>query len=188
MKPNASRETKRLEKVLKPLGRTEATRAIETAVEYLGSGLVRGGQSRYRVLGAQLAITRGTDKGTPARLIEVFVIDYLNRRQFRVLVAGTRATEAGELDWQPAFSAEEIEEAEALVARDERLRTVVRRRGVEASAFAPGGNAAGERKLGLRYVVRRKGIAAAVAIAEVDLVEQRVMNARTLGSRGASHG
>ena len=188
MKSTASRETNRLKKVLKPLGRTEAGRAIETAAEHLGPRLVRDGRSRYRALGAQLGITRGTGKGTPERRVEVFVIDYLNRRHFRVVVAGNRVAEVGELDWQPAFSAEEIEEAEAIVARDERLRTVVRRRGVFSSAFAPGGNAAGERKIGLRYLVRRRGVAAVLATAEVDLVEQRVMNARTSGSRGASNG
>jgi len=186
MKSSASRETNRLKKVLKPLGRTEASRAIETAVEHLGPRLIRDGRSRYRALGAQLGITRGTDKGTPERRIEVFVIDYQNRRHFRVVVAGNRVAEVGELDWQPAFSAEEIEEAEAIVARDERLRTVVRRRGAFSSAFAPGGNATGERKIGLRYLVRRKGIAAVVAKAEVDLMEQRVIGAALSG--GASPG
>jgi hypothetical protein len=188
MKASASRETNRLKKVLKPLGRTEARQAIETAVEHLGPRLIRDGRSRYRTLGAQLGITRGTDKGTPARRIEVFVVDYLNRRHFRVIVTGNRIAEVGELDWQPAFSAEEIQEAEAIVARDERLRTVVRRGGLFSSTFAPGGNAAGVRKIGLRYLVRRKGIAAVVATAEVDLVEQRVMNAWTSGSRGAPNG
>ena len=188
MKPNMSPQTRKLAMVLKPLGRAEARRAIETAVEHLRPGLTRDGQSRFRALGAQLYVTRPTAKGKPTRLVDVRVVDYLNRRHLRVVIAGSRVVEVRELDWQPAFSPEEIAEAEALVARDQRLRTIVRRRGVFSSPFSPGGNAPGERRIGLRYLVRRRTVAALVAEIEVDLIERRLTAAHTVESSGGPHG
>jgi hypothetical protein len=187
MKPNMSPQTRKLATVLKPLGRTEATRAIAIAVEHLRPELTRDGQSRFRALGAQLYVTRPTAKGKPTRLVEVRVVDYLNRRHLRVVITGSRVVEVRPLDWQPAFSAEEIAEAEAIVARDQRLRTIVRQRGAFSSAFSPGANAPGERRIGLRYLVRRKTVAALLAEVEVDLVEQRVTAAHAASS-GGSHG
>jgi hypothetical protein len=188
MKPNISPQTRKLAVVLKPLGRTEAKRAIVTAVEHLRPELTRDGQSRFRALGAQLYVTRPTAKGKPTRLVDVRVVDYLNRRHLRVVIAGSRVVEVRELDWQPAFSAEEIAEAEAIVARDQRLRTIVRQRGAFSSPFSPGGNAPGGRRIGLRYLVRRRTVAALVAEIEVDLIEQRVTAAHAVGSSGGPHG
>jgi hypothetical protein len=112
-----SPQTQKLATVLNPLGRTEAKRAIATAVEHLRPELTRDGQSRFRALGAQLYVTRPMAKGKPTRLVEVRVVDYLNWRHLRVVIAGSRVVEVRPLDWQPAFSAEEIAEAEAIVAR-----------------------------------------------------------------------
>ncbi len=139
MKPNMSPQTRKLAIVLKPLGRTEAKRAIAVAIEHLRPELTRDGQSRFRCLGAQLYVTRPTAKGNPTRVVEVRVVDYLNRRHLRVVIAGSRVVEVRPLDWQPAFSAEEIAEAEAIVARDQRLRPIVRQRGAFSSPFSPGG-------------------------------------------------
>ena len=188
MKPNMSPQTRRLARVLKPLGRTEARRAIETAVEHLRPELTRDGQSRFRALGAQLYVTRPTAKGKPTRLVDVRVVDYLNRRHLRVVIAGSRVVEVRELDWQPAFSPEEIAEAKAIVARDHRLRAIVRQRGAFSSPFSPGGTAPGERRIGLRYLVRRRTVAALLAEIEVDLIEQRVTAAHAVGSSGGPHG
>lgn len=188
MKVEASRETARLAKVLKPLGRAEARRAIKTAVQHLEPRLTRNGRSRYRVLGAQLGLARGPDKGIPQRLVEVFVIDYLNRRRIGMVVAAKGVAEVRDLDWQPAFSAGEIEEAEALAKRDERLRKLVGRRGVFISTYSPAGNEQGERKIGLRFLTRRRNEVAIVARVEVDLMAQRVIRADAAHSRRASHG
>lgn len=189
MKPNMSPQTRKLATVLKPLGRTEAKQAIETAVEHLRPELMRDGKSRFRALGAQLSVTRPTAKGSPTRLVDVRVVDYLNRRHLRVVIAGSRVVEVRELDYQPAFVAEEIAEAEAIVARDPRLRTIVRRRGAFSSPFSPGRNAPGERRIGLRYlVVHRKTVAALLAEVEVDLVEQRLTAAHAVGTSGGSNG
>jgi hypothetical protein len=188
MKPKMSPQTRRLARVLKPLGRTEARRAIETAVEHIRPELTRDGQSRFRALGAQLYVTRPTAKGKPTRLVDVRVVDYLNRRHLRVVIAGSRVVEVRELDWQPAFSPEEIAEAKAIVARDHRLRAIVRQRGAFSSPFSPGGTAPGERRIGLRYLVRRRTVAALLAEIEVDLIEQRVTAAHAVGSSGGPHG
>ena len=90
MKPNMSPQTRKLAIVLKPLGRTEAKRAIAVAIEHLRPELTRDGQSRFRCLGAQLYVTRPTAKGNPTRVVEVRVVDYLNRRHLRVVIAGSR--------------------------------------------------------------------------------------------------
>jgi hypothetical protein len=149
---------------------------------------MRDGQSRFRVLGAQLYITRPTDKDAVGRLIEVMVIDYLNRRHLRVVVSGSRVTEVRDLDWQPAFSAEEIAEAEAIVARDQRLKKHIGRSGVFASVFSVGGSTPGERRIGLRYLLSQKTAAQLIAEVEIDLVKQELIAATTSGPQGDSYG
>jgi hypothetical protein len=186
MRPNMSAQTRALARLLRPLGRAEARRASAAAVEHLRPELTREGRTRFRVLGAQLYLTRPAGKGTAGRLVDVRLIDYLSRRHLRVVVAGNRVVEVRTLDWQPAFGAGEVADAAALVARDPRLRTIVRRRGVFASPFSPGGNAPGERRIGLRYLIRRGPVAALVAEAEVDLIDQRVTAAQP--ATGGSHG
>jgi hypothetical protein len=142
MKSNMSPQTRRLALMLKPLGRTEAKRAIETAVGHLRPELTRDGQSRFRVLGAQLYLTRVAAKSKPTRLVDVRVVDYLNRRHLRVVIAGSRVVEVRELDWQPAFSPEEIAEAEAIVARDRRTTRSFRSLRADSKSFANSGGAA----------------------------------------------
>jgi hypothetical protein len=186
MKPNMSAQTRKLTRVLRPLGRAEARRATAAAVEHLRPELTRDGRTRFRVLGAQLYLTRPAGKGTLGRLVDVRLLDSLSRRHLRVVVAGGRVVEVRTLDWQPAFAAGEIADAVALAARDQRLRTIVSRRGVFASPFSPGGNAPGERRIGLRYLIRRGPVAALVAEAEVDLIEQRVTAAQPV--TGGFHG
>jgi hypothetical protein len=188
MKTNMSSQTRKLATVLRPLGRTEAKRAIETAVEHLRPELVRDGQSRFRALGAQLYVTRPRAKGNPIRLVEVRVIDYVNRRHLRVVIYGGRVLEVRPLYWQSAFSAEEIAEARAIVARDQRSRSIVRQRGAFSDPFSPGGHAPGERRIGLRYLVRRKTVAVLLAEVEVDLIEQRVTATHAAESSGGAHG
>jgi hypothetical protein len=188
VKPNMSPQTRKLAVVLKPLGRAEAKRAIETAVEHLRPELTRDGQSRFRALGAQVYVTRPTAKANPTRLVDVRIVDYLSRRHLRVVIAGSRVVEVRVIDWQPAFSAEEIAEAEAIVAREQRWRTIVRQRGAFSSPFSPGGNAPGERRIGLRYLVRRQTVSVLIAEIEVDLIEQRVTAAHAVGSSGGRHG
>ena len=81
---------------------------------------MRDGTSRFRVLGAELAITRPKSRDViPRRQIEVMVIDYLNRRH---------VVEVRTLDYQPAISSDEIIEATQLAAAVPGLRKLVRQR------------------------------------------------------------
>ena len=183
MPPLASVLTRKIANVLRPLGRAEATRAVKAAVSYLRPELVRDGTSRFRVLGAELALTRpkGRD-GIPKRQVEVMVIDYLNRRHVRVVIEQEQVVQAHALDHQPAVSDDEISEAAELAAAVPELRRVARQRTVFLSPYAPGGAGAGERRVGLHYVsTGRDGRATIVAAAEVDLNEQRVLAVRLPG-------
>ena len=188
--------TRRLTKVLKPLARTEATRAVKVAIHYLEPELVRDGTSRFRVLGAELAITRPKSREViPGRQIEVLVIDYLNRRHMRVAVEQGRVVEVRTLDYQPAVSSDEIAEATTLAAAVPGLRKLAGQRGVFVSPYAAGRREPGERRIGLYYLSStRDGVVAILAEAEVDLVEQKVLAVRLPGQgsttllEGGTHG
>jgi hypothetical protein len=175
--------TRRLSKVLKPLARAESTKAVKAVIRYLEPELVREGTSRFRVLGAELAITRPKSRETiPPRQIEVIVIDYLNRRHMRVVVEQEKVIEVRTLDYQPAFSSDEIQEASNLAAAVPELKKLARQKGVFVSPYAPGQRKPGERQIGLYYLsTGRDDLAAIIAAAEVDLVEQKVMAIRLPG-------
>lgn len=177
MPPTTSTFIHRLTKVLKPLAQTETRRAIKTAIDYLEPELVRDGISRYRVLGAELAITRPKSPGViPKRQVEVIVIDYLNRRHLRVVIEQGRVAEVRTLDYQPAVSRDEIAEATQLAATVPELKKLAGRKDVFVSHYAPGQREPGERSIGLYYLSSKKNRRAAIlATAEVDLVEQRVL-------------
>jgi hypothetical protein len=183
MTPTTSTFIRTLTKVLKPLAQMEATRAIKVAIHYLEPELVRDGISRYRVLGAELAITRPkSPRVIPKRQIEVIVIDYLNRRHIRVVVEQGRVVEVRTLDYQPAVSGDEIAEATQLAASVPELRKLAGRKGVFVSHYAPGPREPGERRIGLYYLSTGKnGLVAILAAAELDLVEQRVLAIRLPG-------
>jgi hypothetical protein len=170
-------------KVLKPLSRAEATRAIKIATDYLKPELVRDTVSRFRVLGAELAITRPKSRDlVPRRQIQVIIVDYLNRRHVRVVVENGGVAEVRTLDYQPAVSAEEVQEASQLAAAVPELKRLTQQKGIFLSPYAAGSRAPGERRIGLYYLsTNRNGLAAIVAAAEVDLVEQRVYSVRLPG-------
>jgi hypothetical protein len=183
MPPVMSSRARKLAAVLRPLGRAEAARAAKAAVEYLTPELVRDGISRFRVFGAELAVTRPkSGDGIPRRQVEVLVIDYLNRRHVRVVLEDARVVQVHALDHQPAVGAEEVAEATELAAAVPALRKVARQRSVVVSPYAPGGSPPGERRVGLRFVsTDREGRATILAAAEVDLNERRVLAVRLPG-------
>ena len=197
MPSTAGTFTHRLTKVLKPLAQGENTRAVKVAIHYLEPELVRDGKSRFRVLGAELAITRPKSREViPRRQIEVLVIDYLNRRHMRIVVEQGRVVEVRTLDYQPAVSSDEIAEAIKLAASVPGLRKLAGQRGVFVSSYAAGQREPGERCIGLYYLFTgRDGLAAVLAAAEVDLVKQKVLAVRlpgqgstTLIVEGGTHG
>jgi hypothetical protein len=196
-RPTTSRETRRIAEILRPLGAGESKRAIATAVAYLKPELNRDGVSRFRVLGAELQVTRPRDKSArrPVRQVEVLVVDYLNARQVRVVVENGQVVEVRDLEGQPAFEQGEIEEATKLATEVPALRTIARRRNVFVSSFASGGSEPGSRRMGLYFVLSRGGAPAVpLATAVVDLVEERVLEheirpaGEVVGRRGGSAG
>lgn len=175
--PNMSLETRRLGRAIAPLTRAEIKRGVAAAVEYLTPELTRDGQSRYRVLGAELSLTRPSEKDMPVRRrIEVLIVDYLGRRQVRIALERGRVVEVRPLEGQPAYAADEVAEATSLARGIPALRAIARRRGVFASPFVPGSCDPATRRVGLRFVQSRgKAPAIVLAAAEVDLIERRLM-------------
>jgi hypothetical protein len=165
------------EATLAPLKGAEAKRAVAAALAYLEPELSYDGQSRYRVLGAELSLTRPRGKDTPVRReVEVLVVDYLGRRQVKLLVERERVVEVRDLEGQAAFAPEEISEATAIAAQVPQLKAIAGCRGVFSSAFAPGRCDVGTRRIGLRFVLERQDEPALLLVsAEADLVEQRLI-------------
>jgi hypothetical protein len=113
----------------------------------------------------------------------------------RVIVEKERVVEVRELEGQPAFAADEIEEAKTLATEVPALRTIARRRNVFVSPFAPGSAEPGARRVGLYFVLSRDAAPAVqLASAVVDLVEERVTEheigpaGELVGRRGGSAG
>lgn len=195
MASSNSTRPRKLKEVLKPLTQSEARRAIKVTLDHLQPELLRADVSRFRVLGTELSITRPKDReATPARRIEVLIVDYLNRRHVRSVVEDGRVLEARTLEHQPAVSSEEIAEARELAAADAGLKRLERRKGVFVSHFAPGSHEPGTRRIGLYYLrAGRNGQAEILATAEVDLFEQKTLAVRLAGSgqtgtEGGTHG
>ena len=180
-KPSAmSALTRGMVEALEPLDDAEADQAVSAAVEYLKPELVRDDVSHFRVLGAESAVFRHKDRDGPfIRAVEVMVADYLNRRHLRVVVEQGNVVEVRELDYQPALSADEIDEAGALAATVPEIEELSSRTDVFTSAFTPGASEPGQRSVGLYYLSTQNGDAASiVAVVELDLVEQRVLDVR----------
>ncbi len=183
MPSTTSAFTQKMTNVLKPLARAESTRAVKAAVRYLEPELVRDGKSRFRVLGAELSVTRPKDRTViPKRQVEVLVVDYLNRRHVRVVVERGRVVEVRTLDYQPAIHDEEVTEATELAATVPELRKFARRKGVFVSPYTFSRCEPGERRFGLYYLSPgRDGLAEILASVEVDLVEERVLEVHLSG-------
>lgn len=175
---NMSRQTRRLGNVVSPLTRAEIKHATALAVEHLKPEVVWNGHSRYRVLGAELSLTRPREKNAPvSRRIEVLIIDYLGRRQLRVGLERGRVVEVRPLEGQAAYAPDEIAEATSIARTAPALRTIARRKGVFVSPFAPGGSDPATRRVGLHFVqARGKALALLLASAHIDLVEQRLID------------
>ena len=190
-----SPQTRRIAKAVAPLSAADAKRAIVRATAYLRPELTRGGHSRFRVLGAELSLTRSDSKAVVRRQIEVLIVDYLNRRHLRVAIEGSRVAEVRDLAGQPAYTADEIKEARRIAVRAPELAVLTQARGVFVDAFAPGQHLPGERRIGLRFLMAGGDEAAiALALAEVDLIDERLLGyeltsaGRLIGQKRGKHG
>jgi hypothetical protein len=165
----------------------------------LGSGEER----RFRIIGAELKMEKPPRRGaTPKRLIQVFIVDYANRRNLGVIIDRRgRMVESRALTFQPAFVDDEISEARAIAKRDARISAIAKSPRTSVNTFTPREAAErGHRMIGLRYFVsRRKTRAQIAATVVVDLNEERLVsfrgaetrsnvNSNTEQQKGESHG
>jgi hypothetical protein len=169
--------TKALLKVIKPSTTKEERTAIASAVKYLGREL----SQRHKVFPAELRIEKPPRPNAPTkRSIAVLIVDYDNRRTTEVLVdaQGKAHRKIDLTGFQPAFLADEINEARRIAERDERVANAARVRGAFASAFGP--HTYGERvarMVGLRYAaVGKKGDVQLLGEAVVDLSTQKLVS------------
>jgi hypothetical protein len=172
-----SKETARLRSVIAPLSTREERRAIEAAKAHLSKEL----SPRYRVFGAQLRIEKPAKPATISnRTIAVLILDYEKRRALEAIVsADGKVLRVLDLQgFQPAFLDDEVKEARAIAARDERVARIGKVRGSFVSTFAPHqDNSPRRRQVGLRYAApdARLGIRL-LAEAAVDLVDRRLIH------------
>jgi hypothetical protein len=172
-----SKATVRLRGAIAPLSTREERRAIEAATAHLSKKL----SQRYRVFGAELRIDKPTDPATtPKRTIAVLILDYEKLRTLEAIVnASGKVLRVLDLQgFQPAFLDDEVKEARAIAARDERVARIVKLRGSFVSAFAPDqDHSPRRRQVGLRYAApdARVGIRL-LAEAAVDLVDRRLVH------------
>ena len=87
------------DEILAPLTQPESDNAIAVAEAHIKPQLLHDGESRFRVLGAELYLTRALNKNEPTRReVEVLVIDYLGRQQLAVVVERDQVVEVRELE------------------------------------------------------------------------------------------
>lgn len=172
-----SKATARLRSAVAPLSTREERRAIEAARAHLSKEL----SPRYRVFGADLRIDKPAGPATtPKRTIAVLILDYEKRRTLEAIVnvAGKVFRVLDLQGFQPAFLDDEVKEARAIAARDERVARIRKQRGSFVTAFAPDqDHSPRRRQVGLRYAApdARVGIRL-LAEAAVDLIDRRLVH------------
>ncbi len=177
MAPEMSKATARIRRAIAPLSKREERRAIEAARAHLSEEL----SPRYRVFGAELRIDKPADPATtPKRTIAVLILDYEKRRTLEAIVdAGGKVLQVLDLQgFQPAFLDDEVKEARAIAAGDERVARIGKLRGSFVSTFAPHqDHSPRRRQVGLRYAApdARQGIRI-LAEAAVDLLDRRLVH------------
>jgi hypothetical protein len=176
MKSEMSDLTRKMSKVIVPLGRKEELAAIKAAKFHAAERL----SEHYRILGAELRIDKPpVPKEVPRRLVGVMIVDYGNRRNFEVLV-GEKGKIAQVVDLngaQPAYTKEEIKEAREIAEKDKRVARFARMKGSFVSEFGPERAPDNARRIGLRYAAVEKGRPGRVlARAVVDLSAQKLVD------------
>jgi hypothetical protein len=174
MKPEMSKLTRDLAKVILPLKPKEERAAINAAKVHVAKEL----SEHYRILGAELRINKPSDPAkAPPRMVGVLIVDYGNRRNFEVLVNGSgKVVEVIDLRGaQPAYTREEIGEARAIAEQDDRVSRFAKMKGSFVSEFGPERTGDNSRRIGLRYAQILKGRVSDVLVhAVVDLSARKL--------------
>lgn len=135
---NMSIQTKKLMKILSPLGIREEQNAVKVAVAHLTTYGDGPEGSRHLVLGSEVAIARPRKPGAVAnRRIRLLISDYGARRNVEVLVETGKVVESGLLSYQPAFHPDEVAKAKELAAGDTRVARLIKRRGLVVDVASP---------------------------------------------------
>ena len=177
-----SEATRALGNAIAPLKDKEASAAGEAAIKHLAAKLSK----RHRIFGVELRVGKPADSAPPKRQIAVLVVDYTERRVIEVLTADGSVVNVKDLrGFQPAFLAEEIEEARELAQSDERLARILENDNVFDSAFAPHRSPDNQsRAIGLRYAVSESARDIRIlAEAVVDLSERKLVHVEMIETR-----
>lgn len=175
MNSATSELTRKLARVVVPLKTKEEQAAIKAAKAHLAAEL----SDHYRILGADLRINKPSDPGkTPQRTVGVLVLDYGHRRNLEVIVdAKGKVIHVVDLHGaQPAFAADEIEEARKIAEQDRGVARVAKMKGSFVSEFGPERASDHARRIGLRYaIVHKNHVSRVVAHAIVDLSARKLI-------------
>jgi hypothetical protein len=186
MKQEMSKLTRDLAEAIRTLKPREERAAIDAAKVRVASEL----SDHYRIFGAELRIDKPPDPTkAPPRMIGVLIVDYGNRRNFEVLVDGnSKVVRVIDLQGaQPAYTREEIEEAQAIAEKDNRVGRFVKLKGLFVSEFGPERTSDNSRRIGLRYARVLKGrLSSVLARAVVDLSGRKLVDFEEMPAEDAT--
>ena len=181
-KSQVSDSTRRMQKVIYPLGKAEERRIIKTLLTYMTEQYRQMEvKSHFRLLTVELLINKPSKtESVPQRTVRVLVADYSGKRNIEfILDSGGKIMKVGEYHGlQPAFQDEEIQEARNLAKKDELVNRISRTQGLLVTGFAPESpSETGSRLVGLHYalVKRRIGLRMLARVI-VDLSESRIVS------------
>ncbi|MBI1790539.1 MAG: hypothetical protein HYR60_23660 [Acidobacteria bacterium] len=171
--------TRRMQKVIAPLRRSEESQTIKTVEARLAEMIPP--DSRFHLFPPRLSIEKPAKRqAIPARHVRLSVADYGNRRMLDFILDGRGKLVRVEeyRDPQPALDHVEIGEARRIADRDARIARLAKLRDVFVSDFAPeGAFEPGARIAGLRYVrAKRAHKFELLAKVTVDLSEGRLVD------------
>lgn len=173
--------TRRMQKIIVPLSKTEERRAIKAVVTYMTKQYQSGIQPHFRILTLEIIIEKPPmPDSIPKRAIRVLVVDYGNKHNMDfVLDSAGKIINVGEYrGLQPAFHDEEIKEARYIAQKDNRVARLAKMRGLLVNEFAPEAiSETNSRLVGLHYALAKKNIGLKLlARVIVDLSENRIIS------------
>jgi hypothetical protein len=157
--------------MLAPLDEREAERAIGAALERVGAGIDN------QLRGYELLIEKPPRQGDlPLRRVRVLIGEPASEVVYEVIVddAGEVVSADRREGQNFPFLPEEIERAEEIAARHERVAQLLQRSDVRTGAFHPPHHEAGHRLVGLHYVTSDPAAVDVLATVVVDLATGEV--------------
>jgi hypothetical protein len=175
MKTATSKLAKGLLAAAGPLRVQKERRAVQSALRHLAPVL----SDRHRVFGTEVRIAKTS--GRAQRTLAVLVLDYARPQTTEVVMDATgKVVETIDLQgFQPAFVAEEVEEARAIAEVDGRVARAARARGLIVMPFGPDRRRGQRNRLvGLRYAAVGRQEQRVLVEAVVDLTSRKLSAVR----------